>query len=678
MRRLAQFSILLSAVVFFFTAQAAFSLLDEARPYGTSGSITISRVGSASKSDALSDISEIARKYKVNIFKSQPKLEDSISSRVLYVFKGNEDSYQEFYASGYPNFSPNNGTVEIRDAAQITTEDIRGTYVISGENASVDQIVADLNSADLVAQPENSSLLTIWLLAVGRTHLAGVICSVLLTVLIVIAYFISQQKKIYAIRKIHGYSKQSNLFFSLGQVLRDFALASLTVFVAGSCYLCVRNHFAQFGRFWLACAVTFVILAIFILIVTISSVTLFGSINVAKAIKGEKDALKVGAIAIVVEVAILVVVTVTINSSISRVSAINEALHASEAWRTGEPLYTLRLSVTGTREDDERAAPLFSQTVRELEAQGKVLLTFQDKYADPQDPYAYGAANSIIVNNNYLKRQVVLDNEGRRIEQLPEERDRFFMLVPDTYEGNKDLLAKNYVERLLSTCRLGIEDSSDSCSPKATVITIKSGQVLPSYGQTAELPVEYQEKALIQDPILTVISSKSELIAPLDYLSYSSTGALLFEDPETLRMLLTEKGILDNFQGIDNAADAVAHSIQISQGELRMDAFSIILSFSTFVITTFILAMAHCDRSKKIIFVRKIHGFRFYARHRAYIHVCVTVCLLSATVALGLYHPKPFTDTATSAILAAGALCITMGALKVYEKRMQADYIKRD
>ncbi|MEW6893549.1 hypothetical protein [Trueperella pyogenes] len=102
-------------------------------PYGTRSIFTISRVDTATKADAISAVSNIAKKNKVNIVKIQPKLEDAAFSRILYVFKGDEDAYEEIYGAGYPDFSPDTGSVEIRDASQLTTEDIRGKYAISGE-----------------------------------------------------------------------------------------------------------------------------------------------------------------------------------------------------------------------------------------------------------------------------------------------------------------------------------------------------------------------------------------------------------------------------------------------------------------------------------------------------------------------------------------------------------------
>ncbi|MEW6955569.1 hypothetical protein, partial [Trueperella pyogenes] len=197
---------------------------------------TISRVDTATKADAISAVSNIAKKNKVNIAKIQPKLEDAAFSRILYVSRGDEDGYEEISGAGYPTFSPDTGSVEIRDASQLTTEDIRGKYAISGD-VSVDQIVSDLNAAHLVAESIYSALIIVdlGLLAIGRTHLAGVIAIVLVTLVLLVSYVVSEQKKIYAVRKIHGHSKRSNLIYRLSQVLLDSIEAVLVIFVGASC-----------------------------------------------------------------------------------------------------------------------------------------------------------------------------------------------------------------------------------------------------------------------------------------------------------------------------------------------------------------------------------------------------------------------------------------------------------
>lgn len=192
------------------------------------------------------------------------------------------------------------------------------------------------------------------------------------------------------------------------------------------------------------------------------------------------------------------------------------------------------------------------------------------------------------------------------------------------------------------------------------------------------MPVDDQRPALVEDPVVAVVSAKSELLNPMRYLSYSSTENLLFEDVNTLKARLIQKDILSHFQGIDNAADAVARSVQLTRQQISMDILSMTLAAIAFVVSTFILAMVYCDRSKKMIFVRKIHGFRYYARHRAYIYMCAALCALSAVAAVAIYHPNLLMDSMRAGIVAAIALGIALGVLTVYEKRMQADYIKRD
>lgn len=677
-RRVVQFCILLSVLVFFTVSQAAFSLLDESLPYGSQGTISITQIETASKTEAIAKISEIAQKNRVNLLKIQPKLDDSSSSWVLYAFVGDKEAYQRDYGSGYPNFSPGSGSVTVKSAVEITTEDLRGKYAVTGDSSTVQQVAADLNDARIVAQPDHVSSAIAWVLAIGRTHLAGVIAAAMVTLALVLAYWVSQQKKVYAIRKIHGYSGRSKMLYTLGQTGYDLILSFLMVFIGGNGYLYFHNSFAQFTRFWIFCSTAMGVLAVFVLAVTICSILLFGNVNVVKAIKGEKDVLKVGILAVIVEVLLITIVAVTVNSTVARSDAVRDALQASQAWDTGKPLYALRLSVTGTHTDDEKAAPLFNEVVHRMDSEGKMLLAYQDHSLNEDHPYAYGGPRSIIVNNNYLSRQKIFDINGKRVINLPQEKDAFFILVPENYPGSIEQLSRDYSKQLASMCRFGMGDNVAPCKPHPTVITIKSGQRLPTYGQTADMPIEYQGQALVTDPVLTVVNAKSDLIAPLDYISYASSGALLFEDPEMLRSLLEQKGILENFQGIDNAADSVTRSIQISRNEIKMDVFSLILSTITFIIAIFILAMAYCDRNKKIIFVRKIHGFRFYARHRAYVYLTTAVCILSAVLAVVIYHPKPLINSFTASGLTLVALILTMIVLHVYEKRMQADYIKRD
>jgi hypothetical protein len=164
----------------------------------------------------------------------------------------------------------------------------------------------------------------------------------------------------------------------------------------------------------------------------------------------------------------------------------------------------------------------------------------------------------------------------------------------------------------------------------------------------------------------------------MEYLSYTSLDDILFSDSQELGQALIDAGIRSSFMGIDNAADAVANTVDLSRRALRLDVFGVALGAAVLTLSALVLAAVYCDRRRRPVFVELIHGYGFARRHRWFLPAVLALPLAAVGSMCLIGHLTQPRDLAAAAALVALQAGATGGAVKVYEARFGADFIKRD
>ncbi len=670
---LAMLAALLNAVI---AIIGGFSIYEDNVPYGTRSAFVIEEVNTGTKAEAIQAIQDAAEESQAVIIKRQHVLRDSVNKRVLFTYNGNDALYASLYGGGYPNFGGSEGDTTLKAASEITTEDLRGRYSTTLEEGELATVLTRLNERGIVANGEATVLAEALLLGLGRAHLVGSSVIVMLALVLALTYAVSRNRKIYALKKIHGYKPGTNLATEVQDVSILYVIA-LAITAAGTVtWLGWSTSFHQFGRLLPLLIGAGVAVYVFILLVTAAAVAVFGSVRVPTVLKGDKPVVRVGAYAVIVQLLVVIVAVVTINSSLGRVDAFNRALAAAHYWSAGDPLYVLRASISSTRADDEAAAPVMSTIIAEMEAKGALLLAQREQVPDNPDPQGIYGEQSLLVNNTYLQRSPVIGADGNPVSAVEEKKHSYTLLVPENYAGDLDTLVAGYSNVLGKLCPEAMD--GQPCQLQPSVVRTRAGQSLPTYAQTGDAPIDLQASALITDPVLAVVPAQSGIIDTFMYMSYISQSAVLFSDVDELETRLTDAGIIGIYQGIDNAADAVKAAIDAANQEMAIDLLAIAMALAIVVAATGIMAMVYCDRWKRPMFVRLIHGYGFFARHYVYAASSGVVLLIAAVVALAAIHNNPLRDAAVAGALAAGVWGASLLMVRWYETRFRADYIKRD
>lgn len=669
-----------------FTAIVAFQVVvtvDEVQPAGTRTAFDVVALDASSKGVAVETIDAAARGLHRNVYKVQPDPQGSMQGRVLFAFVGDPDAFEARGGDRYEDVSPTTMSTRVLSSSQITTEDLRGRYVSDASAEEIDRMVETLTEQGVEARRADVGAPALLAYSVSQANLTGPFVVILLALGLALSYSAARHRKVYAVRELHGYRRASDVGAELRSATVVFAAGTVVTVVVGLPTLAMYNglhHLATLAR---VAAVALTVLYLVVVALVVVAVVSTPRGDVPDVLKGERATVREGVLAAVTQVVVLAVVIATTSAATARLDAVGGTLAELGRWTTGDPLYALRLSTTGTHQDDLTAAPGLAEAITALDERGEVLLVgFQGDLTDDTDGAAAAApsgARSLLVNDAYLERETVLDTDGRRIRHLDGGPDRFTLLVPQSYPGDVDALLGEYVTYFRDfACTSGDPDPDASCSPVGTVVRTAAGQQLFAYNGTGFLPAQMQERMFVDDPVVAVLQVDSGLLSPMEYLSYASRDDVLFGDPSTLDRELRAHGVAGAFQGIDNAADAVTTSVALSQRQLRMDAVGLVLGWVVLVLSSVVMVTVYCDRRRRPMFVELIHGRSFVERHWRYAVAAGCLSLVGTGVAgvvgNALTHGR---DVATAAISVAVQLVVALTAVTVFEARFRADFVKR-
>ncbi|KGM14128.1 hypothetical protein [Cellulomonas bogoriensis] len=668
-----------------FAAVVAFQVFvtaDEVQPVGTQGSFTVVELESATKDDAIGVIDETAKSLGVNIFKVQPDSYGLPQERTLFAFVGDREGFEANGGYDYPSFSSRAMVTHVAPAGDITFQDLRGRYVTSAPAAQVEQVVTRLEQGGVLATSTSLGPGVVVLHGAAEGNLFGPSVVLMLALGLAVAYSVSRRRKVYALRALHGYRRVASVRAEVWSCTVLFGVGLAVLTVVGVPFLWAHNGFNQLSGFLPVLAVTVLGLYLFTVVVVLVAVRAASRGSIPTILKGERASVREGVLAATAQVTVLAIVMATTSAAMTRIESVAATMDEYSRWSEGDPLYALRLSVSGTREDDVRDAPGLSAVIAELEQAGQVLMAHPgDAFSgDPDAEVGPEGARSMIVNHAYVEREPIEDPDGRPVRDLPTGEDHFSLLVPMSYDGDVEPLLQQYVSFFSGfACTDDTEGGRASCDPVGSVVRTKAGQDLFTYNGTAPLPAQMQPPMFVHDPVLVVVSADSGLISPLLYLSYTSGNDVLFTDPDVLDSRLQEHGIRGSFQGIDDASDAVSDSVAFSRRQLRMDAFSLALGWAVLALAAVVMVAVYCDRRRRPMFVQLIHGYTFAGRHWPYLAGAAALSLLGVGIAGAaggsLAHGR---DVAAAAAFVTIQVVISLVAISIYEARFRADVIKRN
>lgn len=696
MHRIFKVSWIIALIFGVFFAFQAFIVMDQNQPYGTQSSFTVEQI-SGKKSAALTTFKNLAQEEKINIYKIQPDPESASDKSIAFVFIGNQAAFARAGGYSYPTFSSLSGRYTIKPASAITYQDLRGQYAVNVSGSKFSQLVHKLSeqgmSISTAGSSYKSNAAAYFIFGIGQSNSAAFFLALILALILSIAFSCSRQRKSYALRELHGYSHGQIVRGEIADFLAFSGKSMIIVLALLTLVLGIYNHFHQYFRFLsLLCISWLALLILGITAVSFISSIFIRSIAIVPVIKNQNNTTASFVIGFATQIIVVALIFGALSGTVLRISAVNQASNELTVWQKTGPLYSTSIYVNLPQEKMFDDGAPFRQVAGSLESKDQTV--FIHSNAQDSEAIAYGERsyfpgekNSLYINNGYLQKNPILDVHGHKITYPTGELNKVLLIVPETYHGSIEKLKKSYASDLKGWCETS-ESGSDSpsnkaaCKPELSIIRAKAGQSYFLYNNAQlDMPAEGQSgttsrTASLKDPVAAVANVRSHLIAPAVFISYASSGNVLFTNPAALTAALDKAGILGDFSGINNAADIVAYSIQLSQREQVMDILGMILGFGVFVMSIGVLISAYCELRKKQNFIKLTHGYSFIRRHVGIILVGFVVTVAALEIASRIGHMRDGASIVLALIILILQVSMTVGMLKTFESQTRASMIK--
>jgi hypothetical protein len=367
------------------------------------------------------------------------------------------------------------------------------------------------------------------------------------------------------------------------------------------------------------------------------------------------------------------------SGAMSRIEAVDRVADDADLWDDAGDAYVLRLSPVGRQDDPAGDASALAGVIKRMERAGSVLFAgYKGVWAeDGGPPGSPEQPGSLIVNHKYLELRPVVDASGRRLTDLPRGPGAFTLLVSASQAREADALLAEYTDYFRDFACREVSGEASLCDPRGQVVLTEPGQDWFTFNGTAHMPAEMQDETVLRDPVVAVAGADSGLLSSTEYLSYTSLADVLFLDAQTLAAELKEEGIAGGFQGIDNAADAAMFAAALSRRELQADVLALALGGLVAVFAAAVMAAVYCDRRRRALFVRTIHGQGFWSRHMEFA-LAVVVLSVSGAVLAGTAGGQSTPRDLVAAVLLVGLQStVALSAVRVHERRSRSEFVKR-
>jgi len=348
----------------------------------------------------------------------------------------------------------------------------------------------------------------------------------------------------------------------------------------------------------------------------------FGPIQLAEAVKGRARWMTLQIISWPATVVSIVVVLLILGSTASTMSQMVAASRADRSWKGVGGAVTLRFGSTTTAADFDSLADRFAALYRHFENDRKVVLAKPPTVREfrPRDHGPF-SGNSLVVNPEYLDRNVVLDMQGHPVESATVDPGQLTLLIPAPQWNERKRILADFRE----WADFQLSGQSQNTEAGIHAIQVQAAQEVFNYGANSFAFGSTQRGAVV-----AVLGGESDIVASDFYVTAASNGALVFDDADELRAALVEFDLASHVASVDSAAGLALNKQADRFGVLIALSLNALIAIFAMLLTTGALTWSHLERTRPIWSARMMLGHSFFERHSAFL----VVQAMSGAVAL--------------------------------------------
>ncbi|MEO3974016.1 hypothetical protein [Streptomyces sp. CAU 1734] len=681
-------------VVLAFSALLSFLFvrgLDESRVLGSVALVdVIDADGSVSSARVVDAVESFAAERRAGVAREVPDLRNPEGLRHLYLATGDRGSATAAWLKeGYPSFSRNVET-RVHPLSEIEHLDPRGAYHVFGTQESVDALVREFGGLGLrvnVAHPLSYATLAtdysgdplLWslgVMALAVVTLTG--ASVLL------------RAKTYAVLRLQGMSYTDILKRDLKQTAGFWVLCFGGVAVVTLSALGLYNGWAGLGLFGSLALGIAALLTLLVLGSHAAVLALVFRVGILSSLKGE---LPSRAATISLYAVRLPALLLALSIALSVATAGQDLLRRQEnrdVYRSVGDAVSIRLSgafATRLDELDQKVGPW----LRAADARGEIVVAGRGDLRMTAPDANLPPGEILIVNETYVRKQTVLDQEGRRYLPAADgtrasQPRPVRVIIPASHAPHTEAITKAVSRKL---------DPGSSRNIPIETLGAKNGQQLFGYNTGALVyssthPAD-EDRSLMRDPIVVVVPNGSDFLTNDAYATFATQEGVIFSDPDDVLNAIASEGLRDHVSSVSPVGQRIAAELNDAVGDFRLQMFNLALAVAVLLVAGVGICIIYTRKNAQAIFVRHISGWTFTASHRFILAVETAIAIVFAVripievwqknreiaefTAAGLPAPFPplrveLADLSVIAGLAVVELAVVLLALSAFHRRI--------
>lgn len=437
---------------------------------------------------------------------------------------------------------------------------------------------------------------------------------IILLVIIFIAILYDQLASVkeMSIKRIHGFTSAKIIALQLLKITKIFVSHFIIITLIVTIGLYLYNQLAQIRYIFWSYLICVVIFYIILIMVSLMSYWLVSkqTFNIQKYIKfegvGNRFQYLPNIIKLIVTLTLLNVISISIHNYIEAIDIVNSEKH----WFKNKDLYIAELT-TNEIETSKKQFKYSDQEVINLLnkiPEKNWMLTFHRHYNWKQSGEKYDLDNAIYVNKTFIDRNKINIENKESVDF-----SKITALIPD--KG----FSKENINKIKKDLQEEIEfyDEIEKVPNKERYLDIKVHKIKNNYNLFNYSTGVYSKEVISYNPVIIILPKGYYPIS--FYSSVTSQGLLLFNDYDLIKSKLDHNKFDSEIQGLTNAYSSVLTEYNKIKRNLFVSVTTSILGIIILISVYLFTINIYCDREKKVIFVRTIHGDSFFKKHISFV-----------------------------------------------------------
>lgn len=609
--------------------------------------------------DVLDKLGNFAKKNSINIYRSISSENSTTQyNRKIYAAVGNYDKFKKEFRIKNDNFlqnktllnidikNYNDSSVEIKQLSESGKEGLEGFYYIDTTGSNIEKINSYFETIGLVYEPMKKIQLKDALEYIeNQFSIKPLLISILLfifTFIFISLYEIFLRFKEIAITKMLGYTNKQ----IIGKLIFEKIIFSTILLVVNillaACYNMIFHEGARLLEFLIFNLVIVLLYVSLILVIYIFLLLFIYIVEIPYMIKGKKNIKFIKPFNNIAIFIFTFVILVFSNGAVIENNLL-KSLPKEDDYNNIKNYYSTKfLDYNGkssfTKETNEKYKNLTNDLYDD------VLLYSPSRYF-----YYYKSAfqnglalPSIIVNDNYFTK---VDKDIIDTNKLVNEKNIINIVLPKGYE----------LENLkIDAVEIGFKTELDY---KFNYIYYDKNEIL-IYMNNYKKYSKYKDKPIF----ITLTKNNLENLRDDVIWAYYSRGEVLLKSNNGYDGLLKpiiKNNLEKNIQNARNVYESYKQSIEELQLEIYIYIATCIVMFVIYINMLIFTTLTYLEENKKVIFIKKILGYKFLDKYGDYI-LSSTILICLPIICYNIFYKTAILTSLGIVIISYLVICIIL------------------